>query len=360
MTKFPIRPIQHIQEHKSFAILLYKLKDIGIFRDQTINDYGIDFEFELTKKEELTGKIIKIQVKSSEDIKSNKDGSISVGGLKQSTLVYWAEISFSLPVVLAVVDTASENIFLSNPIFWECLEQLDGTKSSKTIQISEPQVEGSGNQKAVMISLVKSCIYPSLRDELSSFTHAMRCFKDYCKLYENIHHYDFHMPIDDVDVLDDLIESCRSLNVLSYKVKTEKILEADELKNIYNKQWWCKKYKYEYHGGFEGPPNITMQKPLQYLLPRLLTAINMHRKRVLTTGAYWRVRMPSILKASLKWQYSKVKNFVELEKIGIGDFHVEELDYEQYLYLEALQKGEDVKKFAQYAEWEGGRISNWQ
>jgi hypothetical protein len=79
----PKRTKQQRSEAHSYAILLYKLRDLGIFRNLTENDYGIDFELELISKEQVTARVAKIQVKSAEDLKLRADKRPSVGGIKE-------------------------------------------------------------------------------------------------------------------------------------------------------------------------------------------------------------------------------------------------------------------------------------
>lgn len=59
-----------------------------IFRNFTENDYGIDFEIELVSDDQVTGKYIKVQVKTKEDLTINQDNSVSISGIKQSTFTY--------------------------------------------------------------------------------------------------------------------------------------------------------------------------------------------------------------------------------------------------------------------------------
>ena len=361
MRKFPTRPIQHVQEDKSFAILRYKLQDIGIFRDQTVSDYGIDFEFELTKGSELTGKILKIQVKSSENIQFNEDGTISVGGIKQSTLIYWAEISFSLPVILAVVDTATEDIFLSSPIFWNCIECIDDNGSTKTLRFPVRQPKGEENQNHAIASLILNSFLPSVKDELSKIAHAMKCFRDYCTLYESIHHYDLHMPIEEVDVLDDLLEICSSLNIERVVHPYGEKLEEEELNNLYKKRWWCERMEFKYYGHLEGPPNITMQKPLQFLLPRLLKRIKIHINRIVKSGYYWKARTPSTIARVFSWKYTGAKSLTDIEDIGCDNFKSDNTtpNIDFYKYIQALENGDQIDQFILSDEWNEGPASRW-
>ena len=90
---YPERIQQHKNEDKSFAIIKKDLIELGVFRDQTSNDYGVDFEIEIENNGRMEGHCLKVQVKSSDDLNIRNDGHATVGGIKQSTLNYWAEIS---------------------------------------------------------------------------------------------------------------------------------------------------------------------------------------------------------------------------------------------------------------------------
>lgn len=57
----------------------------------TAQDYGIDFEIELVEDGRVCGHCVKVQVKSSENLYKDKDERPSIGGIKQTTLRYWAE-----------------------------------------------------------------------------------------------------------------------------------------------------------------------------------------------------------------------------------------------------------------------------
>lgn len=50
---FPQIIKQHKNESDSFAIILYKLREIGIFRNVTESDYGIDFEIEVINRDKV-------------------------------------------------------------------------------------------------------------------------------------------------------------------------------------------------------------------------------------------------------------------------------------------------------------------
>jgi hypothetical protein len=72
--ELPERIEQKKAESDSYAILLDKLRGIGIFRNLTENDYGIDFEIEIVDESSVTGRYFKAQVKSAEQIYVREDG----------------------------------------------------------------------------------------------------------------------------------------------------------------------------------------------------------------------------------------------------------------------------------------------
>ena len=104
MYSLPNRPEQHINEQKSIAILLYSLRNFGIVRSISSNDYGIDLEYEFVHNQQVTGRIIKIQLKAKKKVNQTKEGYITVNKLKQSTLNYWAELSYYTNVFIVLVD----------------------------------------------------------------------------------------------------------------------------------------------------------------------------------------------------------------------------------------------------------------
>lgn len=85
---FPKLIVQHQHESESFAIILYKLKGLGIFRNITESDYGIDFEMEIVNGDRVEGHCIKVQVKSSDKLTVGKrDRHAKVGGLSKGHYV---------------------------------------------------------------------------------------------------------------------------------------------------------------------------------------------------------------------------------------------------------------------------------
>ncbi|MBD5781652.1 DUF4365 domain-containing protein [Pelagicoccus sp. NFK12] len=68
----PKQTIQKRKESESYAIVLYPLRKLGIFRNVTENDYGIDFEIELIQNGKVTGRNLKAQIKASDNLSVRK------------------------------------------------------------------------------------------------------------------------------------------------------------------------------------------------------------------------------------------------------------------------------------------------
>jgi len=115
--------------------LLYSLRNHGIVRSISTNDYGVDLEYEFVHNNQVSGKIIKIQLKGKKSVKVNRKNQITISKLKQSTLNYWAELSFSSNVFVVIVDISTENIYVSKPIFWEAVALIDNTNKKKSIKV---------------------------------------------------------------------------------------------------------------------------------------------------------------------------------------------------------------------------------
>ena len=135
MHTLPQLSTQQKSESDSFAILLYKIRELGIFRNLTANDFGIDFEIELVSEGNVSGRLIKAQLKSKQTFKKDSKDQVSVSGIAQSTLSYWLSVSKHCPVIVFGVDLATEEIFHSGAIYFQAAALIDGTAASKTVKL---------------------------------------------------------------------------------------------------------------------------------------------------------------------------------------------------------------------------------
>jgi hypothetical protein len=75
---------------------------------------------------------LKAQVKGRHTVSFDAEGHGYVGGIKQSTLRYWIEISRSAPVIAILTSNSEERVFFV-PTFWQATRLLDGTDSEKRL-----------------------------------------------------------------------------------------------------------------------------------------------------------------------------------------------------------------------------------
>jgi len=286
---FPRRIIQKQHEAESYAILLYALRRVGIFRNLTDNDYGIDFEIELVRDERMTGKYIKIQVKSSEELFVRKSDNVpTVSGIKQSTLWYWAELSFSTNVVVYAVDLKTENIYMTKPIFWQASQLIDESDTSKTIEFLP--VEKEHAIVAEVLTKVFS-VTPTIRDVVSCHMLFLRQLKDFLELYVNVFHYDSHVPINEPELFRYFLDACSQL---LWGTLTRDAFPEEDRNSWASFEHWQNKNQY---GEL---CNYTCQVPMKILMPIVLAELKMLRKAVLDGRYYWAHKNPAYLKMVFK------------------------------------------------------------
>ncbi len=112
------RPIAHVNEDKSEYIFKKYIPVEWIIR-KIPKDYGIDYEIEIVEDEEVTGKRIWIQLKSTENIDvKNKEIIVDEEPCSVEYIAYQTPVNllkYSLtcdfPLILAVVDLTNEMIY---------------------------------------------------------------------------------------------------------------------------------------------------------------------------------------------------------------------------------------------------------
>lgn len=282
---FPKRTKQRRSEAHSYAILLYKLRDLGIFRNLTDNDYGIDFELELVNDDQVTARSVKIQVKSAENLKLRANGSPSIGGIKQTTLAYWCELSYRSNIIAYAVDLATETIYVSKNLFWQATEALDGGSATKTIKFA------AVNEDADLTAKVATklwAIAPTAADHVYAHTLALRRLPDFLELLSDAFHYDPGTEVNE-SVFIDLLEASRILLWF----------EGDGLWQDENDRKFWRSYEYwrqkSEADNWDGLVSFTARPILLVLIPALLKALLRFRKRVIKGKYYWSHRNPAFL-----------------------------------------------------------------
>lgn len=285
---FPKRIKQHKAESDSYAILLYKLRNVGIFRNLTDNDYGIDFEIEIVTNGEVSGKYVKAQVKSSENLKIRKKDKVpKISGIKQTTLYYWTELSFKTNVLAYAVDLKTENIYITKPIFWQATTLVDSSNKSKSIEFLP--VDKYHSEVAGALTYAFG-LAPTVSDIIHSHQVALKSVKEFIDFYVGIFHYDIHMPTDTPEVFRLFLEICKTL-IWDHNLDKNHLSDKDQ-KYLFLYEYWANKGELSY----DEIPHYILQEPMRYLMPYFLKAVKSYSKRVLDAKYYWRYKNHNYLR----------------------------------------------------------------
>ncbi|MCL1092656.1 DUF4365 domain-containing protein [Shewanella kaireitica] len=284
---------QHKAESDSYAILLYHLRDVGIFRNVTENDYGIDFEIEFVEDRRVVGNYIKAQVKASEKLViRNSDSVPTISGIKQSTLNYWAQLSFKSHVVAYAVDLKTENIYISKPLFWDVISKIDRSNSTKTIEFL-PHQNGLKSQVPVAKVFTKAySVFPSLLDEIYNHKLGLKNLKRFASLYADVFHYDICSEVESQDDFATFLEVCKVL--LVHENFDNSKFSDEEKKYRYSHQYWCNQ---SVNSGYDDEVvNFIARKPMEVLFPLYLDALQKYENRVFSGQYFWLHKDPTYLR----------------------------------------------------------------
>lgn len=337
---FPKRIKQHKSQSDSFAILLYKLKDLGIFRSATENDYGIDFEIEIVLNENVIGRYLKAQVKSAEDLYIRADGIPTVGGIKQTTLLYWTELSYRTHVVVFAVDLNTEKIYFTKSVFWQATTLLDGSEKTKTIQF-RPAIDISQEiengkivdikQKEKVENLISTILVQKIAfergiiDVIYAHKTILRNINLIYELYADTWHYDPWTEVQSLDIFKTVLECGK---ILIDELPKEG-LSDDEHKHLFDFDYWAKVTDWSW----DDVSNQKAQTPLKIIMPLILDKIQYYSKLVMGGAYYWIHKDLPYLKLVFKTIIPQGRSHEEILQISYNETNFENEDsFNGYIY----------------------------
>ena len=220
------------------------------------------------------------------------DGTPTVGGIKQSTLMYWTELSFRSHVVVFAVDLKSEKIFLTNSIFWQATTLIDTSDKTKTIEfrpaveLTELSDDIKKREKAenfISSFLVKKIAFGrNISDLIFAHKTLLRNISALFELYTDTWHYDAWTEVQLVDVFKTVLECAEILVGFDLPEKLEGIPDA-EIKYLFSFDFWARKTDWSY----EEVSNFVAQAPLKAILPLLLDKLQYFSDLILNANYYW-------------------------------------------------------------------------
>ena len=339
---FPKRTIQQKTESESFAILLYRLKDVGIFRNMTTSDYGIDFEIEIVEGDKVIGKTIKAQCKSSSDLNIRQDGVPTVGGIKQTTLLYWIELSYSTPIIAFAVDVKTEKIYVSEPLFWQATSLLDKGDSTKTIEFRAPfdlseikKMRIASNAKIMTgfedhlhTLLIKQYARGySMTDVINAHKILLKNIKMIFQLYTDVWHYDHGSEVFEISTFNLVLEYGK---ILIGSIPQDAELTEQERANLYRHEYWASRSDLV----DDDVQNYIARIPLKTIMSLLLDALVKYNNLVLKGKYYWFHKNKSYLKMAYQSCIPECRSHDDLREIDYEGFEFVKTN----LYIEFLME----------------------
>lgn len=296
---FPKIPQQQKKEMYSLAIIQKDLKEIGVFRNQTERDFGIDLEIEIENAGHTEGHSVKVQVKSSDDLTIRMDGHATVGGIKQSTLNYWAEISYNIPVIGMAVDLSSvdNDIYVSDLLFWQVIRLIDPSGDKQEYDdkghVKQPPSKtidfGNKHDNANSIERIRSYAYGiSLRDFITAHKWILRNLKRILSLYGDANWLDFYMPINDPDLFREFLENAK--RIVYYDMRLKEV-SGTKLDAVFDFGF------YERQCNGDDPYNRVVYEGMKPILQKLLLPmLKKYRDLVFDSTYYWSTKDPGYLR----------------------------------------------------------------
>jgi hypothetical protein len=319
MYEFPKRVTQHKNETKALAIFLYHLRDFGIVRDIRESDYGIDLEYEYVLNDRVVGRHLKIQLKAINKI-NRKNPKVS--GLKQSTLNYWAELSYRVNVIVVGVNTIREELYLTFPVFWDAIAQIDNTKKSKSISF----VKNEGNCEAAAILIHHIALIPTINEILLAQKNTLGRIKEIIEFCSESIYSDQFLEFEEFIELKRLLDDSR---ILLWRANIKRKFEKyDESSDWYELAFFKKNTK---DGTLK---HWDMKEKLNAIVTELFKELIRLREKVLNSFCYWVVKDQDYLELVYTYNVEKfaADNIDDLiSNYAAINYNYLERDYNEYV-----------------------------
>ena len=271
----PLRPKQHVSESTSIKVVERSLPKEWILRTQRENDYGIDCEIELVMPDgQVTGRFLKAQIKGKDTVSFDDEGRAYVGGIKQSTLRYWIEISRSAPVIAILTSNSEERVFFV-PTFWQATRLLDGADSEKRLCFQR-ELELTKQHGDVLFLLM---FFRSPHEQIKSHKLLLGKLPRYLYEYLDLCHYDPWMINFDVTLFKEFLEHGQTLR---------KPLSHEE-REVFDYYYWVQTSEKHWNDSIM---NAVASEAYNKVLSILLPIFKEFREHVIGAAAYWKSTDP--------------------------------------------------------------------
>ncbi len=211
---FPQRSKNHILETASYKIFNNHIPNRWIVRELLERDYGVDALIEIVSdNNQVTGELISIQLKSSKNISFDNSGKHRFYNVKKQTTNYW--LNSDIPMFLLLIDETKELIYFKS------IEDYVRRSYERYDKESNFYYDFYKNETFNLPDFLKSYQLAKNLNEIEVELSSLNMFyNSFSSLYCNNIRRDFHMLVEDDDVLckfqhatDVIKKMCHLLNI---------------------------------------------------------------------------------------------------------------------------------------------------
>lgn len=340
---YPKRTEQTKHEDSSVAKLKNRYNDLGVIREVNSRDFGIDIEFEVENNGAMEGHFLKVQLKSSDDLYIRNDGHATVRNIKMTTLNYWAEISRKLPVVGVAVDVVTDDIYVSDLLFWQVTPliepceykvSIDDNGKEKRKLVTKTIDFGSCHNDIQNMSKLRHYAYaPSINEQISALKWLLRKYHDILDLYADADTLDKFYQMNEPELFQSLLDNAKI------------ILSSDEKYNhLLDKFLEYEYYEDRSHG--DEPYNYEVKLGLDKFIKILLDRIAYLKSIILAAGYYWAMTDPKFLKLVFESDITTFENTQDILVFACDNYGQRKASFgniELFEYVQQLENKYNLK-----------------
>lgn len=205
----PKRHPTHIKETLSYKLFKESIPEHWLVRELSERDYGIDALIELvTLDNRVTGKLISIQLKSTDNFKFNSFNKFTVYSIEKQTTNYW--LNSNIFTFLFVVDLKLNKIYFKSIEDYVREEYKTYSENNKFNYVFCPDDEFSVDKFVALYYWSEN-----LRKADNELINLVKIYKDFSKFYYRNIRRDFHMLVDNEEVITEFNSLVFSINSLS-------------------------------------------------------------------------------------------------------------------------------------------------
>lgn len=198
--QFPQRIPNHIKETTSFKIFSNHIPDSWVIRDVTERDYGVDCYVEMVNdKNQLTGNLASIQLKSTDSINWNQDSTHLFSKVKISTSNYWN--GSPVPVFLFLIDNDKETAYFLGVKSHIRNHFLSFTKQKSFNYRFKKDLDVFDRESGPSLFRLRYV----MQNRRERFESEMKMFLSNLLNYQNFldehNHRDYHLPIESIELI---------------------------------------------------------------------------------------------------------------------------------------------------------------